>query len=218
MEQDFWHERWAANRIGFHQSETNPWLLRYWPALGLESGARVFVPLCGKSLDMLWLLEQGYRVVGIEISRIAVAAFFEENGLMPEVRQERRFSRWRCDELELLCGDIFGVQKADLGPVAGVFDRAALIAWPPAMRPHYAAHLTALLDPGTRCLLITLGYHQLEMNGPPFSVTADEIMRLFDPRFTIMHLHTADALASHEQFRQAGLSELTESAWQLVRL
>jgi len=218
MEQDFWHERWAANRIGFHQPETNPWLLRYWSTLGLESGARVLVPLCGKSLDMLWLLEQGYRVVGIEISRIAVAAFFEENGLTPEVREEPRFSRWRCAELELLCGDIFDVQKTDLGPVAGVFDRAALIAWPPALRPHYARHLTALLDPGARCLLITLGYHQLEMNGPPFSVTADEITRLFGARFTIMHLHTTDVLASHERFRQAGLSELTESAWQLVRL
>lgn len=218
MEQDFWHERWAANRIGFHLPETNPWLIRYWPALGLAGDARVFVPLCGKSLDMLWLLEQGYRVVGIEISRIAVAAFFEENGLIPEIRQEPRFSRWRCAELELLCGDIFDVHKSDLGPIAAVYDRAALIAWPPMLRPRYAAHLTSLLDPGTRCLLITLGYNQLEMNGPPFSVTADEVGRLFGARFSITPLHTENVLADHDRFREAGLSELVESAWQLVRL
>ena len=103
-------------------------------------------------------------------------------------------------------------------PVAGVFDRAALIAWPPALRPHYARHLTALLDPGARCLLITLGYHQLEMNGPPFSVTADEVGRLFGARFSITPLHTEDVLAVHDRFREAGLSELTESVWRLVRL
>ncbi|MGD8312744.1 MAG: thiopurine S-methyltransferase [Gammaproteobacteria bacterium] len=218
MDQDFWHQRWAANQIGFHLPEANPSLVRYWPRLGLDSGSRVFVPLCGKSLDLLWLLEQGHRVVGVEISRLAVAAFFEENGLVPEIRQEPRFSRWRRDELELLCGDFFDLQAADLGPVAGVFDRAALIAMPPAMRPGYAAQLGSLLEPGTQCLLITLSYNQLEMNGPPFAVTNAEVGRLFDNRFTITRLHTADVLAAHGRFREAGLSALVESVWQLLRL
>jgi thiopurine S-methyltransferase len=30
---------------------------------------------------MIWLAEQGHRVVGVELSQIAVAAFFRENGL-----------------------------------------------------------------------------------------------------------------------------------------
>jgi thiopurine S-methyltransferase len=217
VDQDFWHQRWAANRIGFHLPETNPWLQRYWPLLGLNSGARVFVPLCGKSLDMLWLLEQGYRVVGVEISRLAVAAFFEENGLVPEIRQEQRFNRWRCDELELLCGDFFDLQATDLGPVAGVFDRAALIALPPALRSRYVTQLITLLDPGTQGLLITLGYDQPAMNGPPFSVMPDEVGRLFGSHFNITAVHTEDVLAGHERFREAGLSELTESVWRLVR-
>lgn len=216
MDQDFWHQRWVANKIGFHLPETNPWLIRYWPTLELNRDSRIFVPLCGKSLDMLWLLEQGYRVVGVEISRIAVAAFFEENGLTPEVREESRFSRWRYAELELLCGDFFDLQATDIGPVAGVFDRAALIAMPAAMRPRYATQLAALLDPGTHCLLITLDYNQLEMSGPPFSVPADEVGWLFDARFTTTLLQTADVLASHEKFREAGLSELAESVWHLV--
>ena len=78
MDTDFWLERWQNNQTGFHQDEINSYLTRYWSGLGLTQGSRVLVPLCGKSLDMLWLAEQGHSVVGIELSRLAIEAFFHE--------------------------------------------------------------------------------------------------------------------------------------------
>ena len=80
MHAEFWQARWARSEIGFHLSEVNPYLQRYWPALGLPEGARVLVPLCGKSLDLAWLVGQGYQVVGVELAPRAVEDFFTEHG------------------------------------------------------------------------------------------------------------------------------------------
>ena len=217
MDPDFWHERWETSRIGFHMDAVNPWLVRYWPTLGVNRGGRVFVPLCGKSLDLLWLLEQGYRVTGVEISRIAVEAFFSENRLEPLTEPAGRFTRWRCDGLDVLCGDFFDLDKSLLGTLDAVYDRAALIAMPPAMRPRYAAHLAGLTDRKTRGLLITLEYKQLEMAGPPFSVSADEVNRLFSDNYSIECMAFTDVLEENAKFRDSGLTSLREQAFRMIR-
>ena len=215
MDKKFWQQRWQENRTGFHQPETNPWLKHYWP--GLAPGSRVLVPLCGKSLDMIWLLEQGYRVTGVELSQIAVEQFFSENKLTATVTQVGQFSRWACDELELLCGDFLDLHPDPGNPFDAFFDRAALIALPANMRPAYTEHLKQLLPAGVTGLLITLGYNQLEMSGPPFAVHADEVRQLLENSFSIHELCTRDVLADNEKFREAGLTELSEAAWSLVR-
>jgi len=217
MDLDFWHQRWQANLIGFHQNEINTHLLSYWPRLKLATGSRILVPLCGKSLDMLWLLEQGHPVVGIEISQIAVESFFEENRLSPEVHEERYGRRYVVDQLELLCADFFSLEQADIGAVNAFYDRAALIALTPAQRPGYAAQLMQLLGHGATGLLVTLEYNQSEMNGPPFSVPREEVYRLFAAAFTVEPLFQFDALEENQTFREKGLTQLTEQAWHLVR-
>src|SRR3546814_8142059 len=83
MDPDFWQQRWRDNRIGFHRDGVLPLLEKHWPSLGLATGSRVFVPLCGKSLDMAWLAARGHRVLGVELSPLAVGQFFDENGLAP---------------------------------------------------------------------------------------------------------------------------------------
>ncbi|MBP6750907.1 MAG: thiopurine S-methyltransferase, partial [Xanthomonadaceae bacterium] len=85
MDAEFWHRRWQDNQIGFHQHEATPMLQAHWATIGAPTGCRVFVPLAGKSLDMLWLAAQGHRVLGIELSPLAVAQFFAENALQPEI-------------------------------------------------------------------------------------------------------------------------------------
>ena len=89
MQPDFWHQRWADNQIGFHQSAPTPLLLKHWPALGITPGAQVFVPLAGKSLDMAWLASQGHRVLGVELSQLAVEQFFAEHDLQPGIRETK---------------------------------------------------------------------------------------------------------------------------------
>lgn len=218
MDTDFWHARWEANKTGFHQGEINPYLVRYWKDLGLGRGDRVFAPLCGKSLDMIWLLDQGFCVVGVEISPIAVEAFFSENNISPVVTRETRYSRWAFENLEILCGNLFALNRADIGECRGLYDRAALIALPPDMRPGYTEHLKGLLNQHTRGLLITLDYNQQEMTGPPFSVSEDEVRRLFGNIFSTRLLCSTDILAAEQKFREQGLTRLVEQAWRLGRL
>jgi len=215
MDPDFWHERWKTNQIGFHQGDINPYLVRYWPSLALRPGGRVLVPLCGKSRDMFWLLQQGFSVTGIEISPIAVEAFFAENRLDPVLARESRCTRWRAEALEILCGDFFGLERGDIGTVDGVYDRAALIALPPATRPRYIDHLCGLLDRHVRGLLLTVDYDQTEMEGPPFSVSDAEVLRLFTGVCGVRQLSRTDILQSQPRFRERGVTRMSETAWRV---
>lgn len=185
MEHQFWLERWENNQIGFHQAEVNAYLSSHWEELGLAEGAPVFVPLCGKSLDMLWLRAQGHVVVGVELSEKAVAAFFEENEIPPQVKRDENFTEYSADGLKLLAGDFFALQREQLEGICAVYDRAALIALPPPMRGDYARHLATLLPAGAHILLITMEYLEGALQGPPYSVAEEEIHDLFAGDFTV---------------------------------
>ena len=217
MDPHFWHERWETGQIGFHQDDINPYLVRYWPSLGRSRGERVFVPLCGKSRDMFWLLEQGFEVVGVEISPIAVESFFAEHRLSPLVSREASHLRWKIDTLEILCGDFFELQRSDIGNCRGLYDRAALIALPYEMRPRYVDHLSSLLNPHAGGLLISLEYDQARMSGPPFSVSDAEVLRLFGETYTVQQLSRTDILHSQPKFMERGLTRLSEQAWHITR-
>ncbi len=185
MKHEFWHERWEQDQIGFHQQEINSYLTTHWSELGLPEGAPVFVPLCGKSLDMLWLREQGHPVFGIELSHKAVQAFFHENEIEPSVNETEHFVEYSSDNLTLFAGDFFQLRRADLGEIHAVYDRAALIALPPEMRGDYASHMAGLLPAGAHVLLITMQYREGVLQGPPFSVEEPEVERLYGERFSI---------------------------------
>jgi thiopurine S-methyltransferase len=216
MQAEFWYKRWEANEIGFHQSQINAHLQQFWHCLGLQAGARVFVPLCGKSRDMLWLAGQGHVLVGVELSPLAVAEFFRENNLIPRCTQAGAFERWEADGVRLLCGDFFALRGSELANVAGVYDRASLIALPPVMRGAYARHLTAILPPSAAMLLVTLEYPPTEMQGPPFSVTEAEIYDLYEKHYQVELIFVHDALAEHPRFQNRGLTRLTEKVYRLV--
>ena len=217
MEPNFWHERWASNRTGFHQDSVNPHLERHWHSLGLLPGSRILVPLCGKSLDMIWLHEQGHRVVGIELSQLAVAAFFSEHGLTPAIRQGHGYSCWSAEGIDLYCGDFFKLPAAELGRIDGCFDRAALVALPEEMRARYAEALLELLPSLAPVLLVTLEYNPAEMDGPPFSVSQHEVRQLFGAQCRIERLHSDDALGKNAALQERGLGALREDCYRLVR-
>jgi len=178
MEADFWHSRWQEGRIGFHQADVNSFLKQHWPTLPKQS--TVFVPLCGKSLDMLWLASQGHRVIGVELSEIAAQEFFAEQSVQPNVKQCGNFVSYSANNVTILCGDFFDLSTADLDGVAAVFDRAALIALPKKMRQRYAEHLRKLSPDGCQLLLVGMEYDEAALSGPPFNVPWAEISTLFD--------------------------------------
>ena len=219
MQHEFWHERWQQNQIGFHQQEVNAFLQYYWSYLKTNLKAnpndRVFVPLCGKSNDLLWLRTMGYQVVGVELSSLAVDSFFSENSLPASVNEQGNFRVSEIDGLQIYCGDFFMLKSRDLGPVHAVYDRASLVALPPDMRVEYAMQLSNLLFSETQILLIAFDYPQHEMDGPPFSVDGEEVENLFGHWCDIDLLASQDMLSQEERFRQRGLSRMEEKLYHL---
>jgi thiopurine S-methyltransferase len=213
MKKEFWFERWQKKETAFHQADINPYLRRFWDELKLAPGSEVFVPLCGKSQDMAWLHEQGYPVLGIEWSPLAVETFFKDNGYTPQQYQRGAFGVSEIEGIRILCGDFFDLKREDLQAVKAVYDRASLIALPPEMRKKYAAHLMGILSPGMQVLLVTLEYPQEQMTGPPFSVSAEEIENLYGVHSKIRLLAHKDVLVENPRFKERGLSYLHENAF-----
>jgi len=235
VDRDFWIDRWQRNEIGFHQSTVHAALERWWGTLGVPRDAGVLVPLAGKSLDMAWLRAQGHRVVGVELSEIAVRDFFASQQLQPQVTPvpastqapapggagASSLARWSAGGYELLCGDFFAMDAAITGEFAAVYDRAALIALPPDLRRRYAAKLRELCRPGTRMLLETLEYDQACRKGPPFAVPADEVQALHGEGWTIELLDRAEPadaarFKTHDS-KGSGVPWINEASWRLER-
>ncbi|RMH15301.1 MAG: thiopurine S-methyltransferase [Gammaproteobacteria bacterium] len=210
MKAEFWHEKWERNEIGFHQTEINPYLTKYWKKLKIPEHKAVFVPLCGKSLDMIWLHEMGHHVIGIELNRGAVESFFAECGLQPEVTEEGNLTQFWAPGYTLYCGDFFDLTADAMQDVGAVYDRAALIAMSHSSRPRYVEHLLSILPAGSPILLVTMEYDQNEMNGPPFSVSQEEVAHLFADHYSVRLLEENDILEENPVFIERGLSHLTE--------
>jgi len=216
LNNEFWLERWQQNQIGFHQPDINPYLRRYWAECGLSAGTPVFVPFCGKSLDMNWLVAQGHPVLGVEVSPIAVEDFFRDLGVTPSVTRETPFSVYQAAEVRIMCGDFFDLTTQHLQGVGGVYDRASLVALPASMRRDYVEHLLEIMDSKVPIMLVTLDYPIQEMDGPPFSVSDAEVRNLFELRYSVEKLYTASVLDESPRFRQRGLTRLDESIYRLI--
>lgn len=218
MEADFWLNRWRNAQIGFHQAAPDKHLRAYWTALKVQPLSRVFVPLCGKSLDMLWLRDQGHWVVGVELSSIALEEFCMEHGIPARRRMSADFDVYESDRLTLLRGDFFKLSKSLIGNLSAIYDRAALISWAPAMRTPYVKHLTSLMDPGAQMLVIAVEYPEHEMSGPPFPLNRDTIDTLYAQHFSIDVLGRHEILDLEPRLRARGLTQLSEIVYRLTRL
>ena len=215
MNTEFWLEIWEKNKIGFHQQEINSHLKSYWQHLNATKNCRVLVPLCGKTRDMLWLCGQGHRVLGVEISPLAVRDFFTENSLNPKIVQQDSFCRWEADGLVILQGDFFNINLDQVQDIACVFDRASLVALPVELRQQYVQHLKNILPDNVKTLLVTFDYEQKEMNGPPFSVSENEIRDLYQDDHEIILLCKQDVLDEYPQLQAQGLNRLQENIYLL---
>lgn len=198
MNPEFWHKRWQEKRIGFNQSAVNPLLTEYIDHLDLAVGSRIFVPLCGKSIDMVWLAAQGYDVVGVELVESAVQEFFAEQNIQPIVSQHVENPDIKCYQGQLVDGDeqrtitlwaadIFALTSTDLGTIDAIYDKAALIALPADMRPDYSEQIRKVSDNAPQ-LLITLNYDQSKKDGPPFSINSQQLQQYYGSHYQICKL------------------------------
>ncbi|MGE3852966.1 MAG: hypothetical protein AB7K09_14575, partial [Planctomycetota bacterium] len=220
MEQGFWQSRWSQQRIGFHQAEGSELLRRYAPDwLGdaaARAGQRVLVPLCGKSQDLHWLASQGLQVVGVEFVTQAVEAFFAEAGMTADVTLHAEGTRYHTPAIDVWRADMFALGEAQLGRFPLIYDRAALVALPPARRAEYVRHLLSLCEPGARILLVTFthtGAPDGSNPGPPFCVPDDEVREIYAAASSIEQIHADDLTGVPAALTSAGISQVTECVW-----
>jgi len=216
MEASFWQQRWQEGKTGFHLDEVNPLLIKYADKMQLAPGQQVFIPMCGKSHDLVWLAEQGYRVLGNELSQVAVDEFFEEQNLTPFSIEKDGLTFYQAGLITIICGDFFKLTRTHMVNVAAVYDRASYIALPEDMRLSYCKHLN-LLCPEQPRLLVTLEYKQTEMAGPPFSVLEGEMRESYAREFEFICLERSDVMATHQHFAAKGLTALYELVYILQR-
>ena len=208
----FWHDRWKNQLTRWHRAEYNDLMLKHWHSLNTPDGSEVLVPLCGKSLDMLWLAEQGYSIVGLEMVEQAIHTFFNENQLSPESTQFGKLVKHSSPPFTIFQGDVFDLEAGTLQADAW-YDRAAMIAIPPSTREAYVQQIRQQTKPGAVGLLITLTYPQDEKNGPPFSLRDEDVFSLFSQGFEVERLEIIDV--SDEKDR--GLTSVTSSVFKITR-
>lgn len=213
---EFWQQKWKKQEIGFHQTETNRYLLKFQGLFSDPLNKTVFVPLCGKSQDMIWLKQQKLRVKGIECSESAVRNFFEENGLQPNSLNDTPMPTWHANNIELTIGDFFQLDYNYFKDIDLVYDRAALIALNKTEREQYVNKLLHSLPKGADIFLITLTYPEHEMQGPPFSLSAEEICRLYSERYLCKIIAQQSILHKEPHFIDKGLSEVIETVYYLT--
>jgi thiopurine S-methyltransferase len=220
MDADYWLKRWHEGRTGWHHEKPMPLLLEYWPVLEVPQGTRVLVPLCGKSQDMLWLARQGMRVLGVELSAIAIESFLAENHLHANMRAgaggtHYEISDLRTGGIEIIQGDIFHVGRETLASCRAIYDRAALIALPTPVRRNYVRDVYGALPDACRGLLITLDYPPQQMEGPPFPVDDLEVRHLFEAGWDIVQYERRNILASQPHFSEQGVTALHTAVYRL---
>lgn len=211
METSFWHQKWESNQIGFHENKANSLLVKYIEELKLSEGSRIFVPLCGKTCDIPWLLSNGYKVVGAELSRLAVEQLFQENHIEPTISKLGKLVLYSAKDIDIFVGDIFNLSSEMLGPVDAIYDRAALVALPKTMRQEYAKHLIKITANKPQ-FLISFEYDQNKMPGPPFSINKDELNTHYRDTYSLSLLESTDLKGGLK-----GWCPATENAWLLQK-
>lgn len=189
MKASFWHQKWENNQIGFHESDVNPLLVKHIDQLNLAEGSRIFLPLCGKTLDMAWLLDKGYQIVGAELSELAIQQLFAEFDIEPQISEVGKLKCYQAEGLDIFVGDIFDLSAEQLGKVDAIYDRAALVALPPETRKHYTQHLINLTGSAPQ-LLLCFEYDQSLMSGPPFSIVGEEVHAHYDQSYDVQQLES----------------------------
>ncbi|SMN17505.1 Thiopurine S-methyltransferase [uncultured Candidatus Thioglobus sp.] len=211
-----WITRWKEGKIGWHKNQPNSKLIEFIDCLELGENTRVFVPLCGKSVDMLYFLEKSFKVLGVELSELAVEQFFVENKLDFTMKKSDKFMVFSAKNIDIYCGDYFDLNAQILSQVSAVYDRGALIALPADLRVKYTQHLEVILPSNCRLLLLTLNYPQVQIDGPPFAVNQAEVEVLFKG-FECQQLQCFDDIQNEPKFQEAGVEFLEKAAYYLCK-
>lgn len=212
MEKEYWLGRWQSKDIAFHEQNVNPDLIVYIHTLNLQPGDCIFVPLCGKTKDMLWLADKGFKVIGIELSSIACSDFFAEMNISPKITKLPKFTRYQYNNIELICGDLFDLTSTDLPKVHAVYDCKALIALLPDARKGYVSQIVSCVGNEIQILLLTIET-SCKVNSPPYPINRAEVNLLYDVYFDVQQLKCLSISDIPERLIRKGYTEMKESVY-----
>lgn len=217
MEPNFWEEAWKNGQIGFHQSAYNKHLVKYYDQFNLHKNDEILVPLCGKTLDMNFLLEKQLCVTGVELVEEAILEYLRENKISTvETKNFGIYKIYSKDMLSLYQGD-FHLFHETGKKFKAIFDRASMIALPPAMREIHAKVLNELTEINGKIMLITLEYDQAKVDGPPHSIQETEVQSLFKRNFEIHVLKTETTSDIGPKFKNNGINHVTQKVYMLTK-
>lgn len=208
MKATYWHQKWAAGDIGFHEATANRLLVENIHHLNLSKGSRIFLPLCGKTRDIHWLMNNGFKIAGAELSETAIRDLFTDLQLTPTIQELGNLKHFSADNIDIFVGDIFELCQATLGKVDAIYDRAALVALPDTMRQAYTKHLINICQ-NVQQLVITFEYEQQQMQGPPFSIGASLMEQYFQRHYLV------ECLSKRSGISLKGKVIAQETAWSL---
>lgn len=211
MEKEFWHKRWHDNQIGFHLPQPHALLSQYIQTLDLPKSSTVLVPLCGKTVDIGFLLQHGYSVIGIELSEVAVKALFNALKFTPTITQQGALKCYQSEQLTVYVGDIFDLNADLLESVDWIYDRAALVALPLPMREQYAKHIMGLSNCAPQ-LLVTIEYDQQLLKGPPFAINQEMVSQHYQQAYALQHIAQAEVEGGLK-----GQVDASEHLWMLTK-
>lgn len=175
----------------YHRKNYTAKLVQYHDRLVQgKKNSRVFVPLCGKSLDLIYLSEQGHEVIGLEYSKIAVNDFFEENNLAynKEQCEGSPFVKYAAKDknITIYQGDLFDFSQevCGSGSIDAVWDRGSFVAINVSSRDKYVELMSSLVKPSGRILMEIVKYHDPDYYGPPRIILEQDLKSYFK-RFTV---------------------------------
>ena len=157
-------------------------------------------------------MKQEFRVIGAELSELAIQQLFAELDLVPVITAIGDINHYRADNIDIFVGDIFDVTQDMISQVDAILDRAALVALPPDMRKTYTKHLIEITSSAPQ-LLLTFEYGVTDVTGPPHSISQDEVVAHYGDHY---HLKTLELFDIGGGFR--GTSKAIEHVWQLTPL
>ena len=212
MQNSYWLNKWQACDIPFHEAHVNADLITYINTLNLNRGDNIFVPLCGKTKDMLWLAEKEFNIFGVELSPIACNDFFSELNIKPRITQLAKFTKYQHSNIELFCGNLFDLTNIDLPPIHAVYDCKALIALPPDSRKKYYDHIINCIGTKIKILLLTRET-TCQVQPPPFPISEEEVNLLYGSCFDVQLLKCSSLTNIPERLLKKGYIEMTESVY-----
>ncbi|GAA6212104.1 thiopurine S-methyltransferase [Hyphomicrobiales bacterium 4NK60-0047b] len=209
MDENFWHERWNNNEIPFHESEANKNLVNNLDKLQIKEKSRIFIPLCGKTLDIGWLLSRRYKVVGAELSEFAINELFKQLEVKPIIKDTGSLKCYSAPNIDIFVGNIFELTIEDIGLVDAIYDRGAYVALPKEIRSKYSQHMKDITKNAPQ-LLIAYEYNQNLMKGPPFSIPPKELENNYNDAYEITNLNSKDVEGGLK-----GICAAKENVWLL---